>query len=106
MKSQLRGVEVGDSAGSSRSHGQGREPEEVQNKLRKEFEKMERENPDVKLKDTNGWVDLCKTLRDADEREGKEVNENIDAILVFVRDLYIFPVVANNESSPDCSRLS
>ncbi|KAJ3485496.1 hypothetical protein NLI96_g4912 [Meripilus lineatus] len=83
MKSQLRGVEVGDSAGSSRSHGQGREPEEVQNKLRKEFEKMERENPDVKLKDTNGWVDLCKTLRDADEREGKEVNENIDAILVF-----------------------
>ena len=45
---------------------------------------MVKKHPDIKLKDTNGWSDLSKTLAGSDEREGKEVKENVDTILVFV----------------------
>ncbi|KAJ3479219.1 hypothetical protein NLI96_g9214 [Meripilus lineatus] len=52
-------------------------------KFQEECEEVEKRHPDVKLKDTNGWTDLSKTLHEADEREGKEVYENVDTILVF-----------------------
>lgn len=50
----------------------------------RDYERVIEKNPDIKLKDTNGWSDLSKMFRGTDEREGKEVAENIDTLLVFV----------------------
>ncbi|KAJ3479224.1 hypothetical protein NLI96_g9213 [Meripilus lineatus] len=67
-------------------------PEEIGNqkqqgrekpKFQEECEEVEKRHPDIKLKDTNGWTDLSKTLHEADEREGKGAYENVDTILVF-----------------------
>ena len=57
---------------------------ETRPRFETKYEEVVTKHPDVKLKDTNGWSDLSKTLRDSDEREGKEVKENVDTILVFV----------------------
>ncbi|KAJ3479220.1 hypothetical protein NLI96_g9215 [Meripilus lineatus] len=63
--------------------GNQRQQEREKPKFQEECEDVEKRHPDVKLKDTNGWTDLSKTLHEADEREGKEVYENVDTILVF-----------------------
>ena len=72
--------------------GNQRQREREKPKFQKECEEVEKRHPDIKLKDTNGWTDLSKTLHEADEGEGKEVYENIDTILVFVRIFRLSPL--------------
>ncbi|KAJ3482284.1 hypothetical protein NLI96_g7068 [Meripilus lineatus] len=59
------------------------ESKETRPKFETAYEEAVKQNPDIKLKDTNGWSDLSKTLHDSDEREGKDVSENVDTLLVF-----------------------
>lgn len=63
-------------------------PEKEEPWFEMDCKEIEREFPQVSLKNTDGWDGIATMHHKSDEQEIKGHNENIDTLLVFVRFLH------------------